>query len=360
MYHIPASFEDSKQGLNVVNVLLVLAVTIILFALAARLYGRLLEKWLGADPGLPTPAHTLRDGRDYVPTRPHILFGHHFASIAGAGPIVGPVVALIYGCGPVWVWIAAGAIFVGATHDFAALFVSVREGGRSMADAARKVLGTPGYVLFILFVLVLIVLVTSSFLAISAISLTSTYPLEKLGLPPDQTLLRTVEKTVEADGATRKVAHGVIGGIASTSAVAVTLAAPLLGYLVYRRGIRTVYAYMIALAVCAASVWAGLRWPIQLAASDWMLAISIYTVFAAGLPVWLVLQPRDFVNVQILYAGVVALVATVVAGGARGMETAAPLANAAEGAERYGPVWPFVFTIVACGAISGFHAMVAG
>ncbi|HOD67666.1 MAG TPA: carbon starvation CstA family protein, partial [candidate division Zixibacteria bacterium] len=248
--------------------------------------------------------------------------------------------------------VVLGAIFFGAVHDFASLFASIRERGSSMAEIARRALGPTGFLLFILFTVVLIVLVTSAFLSLTAVSLTSLWPLDSLGLDESQTLLRVRHEN--------GVAMGVIGGIASTSVIVITLAAPVLGYLVTRKQIATWLAYLIALAVGALSVWVGFRIPVGFAPTTWMYVIAVYTLFACGLPVWLILQPRDFVNVQILYAGMGAMMLGVLVMGLQGLAVSAPALNLAEGSAKLGPVWPFLFITIACGAISGFHALVCG
>jgi carbon starvation protein len=333
------------------NVLLPLLFGAAALAVASRLYGRHVSRRLGLEPDRPTPAVTAEDGRDFVPTRVHVLFAHHFSAIAGAGPILGPTLAILYGYAPSVAWVILGGIFFGAAHDLAALFVSVRSQGRSMAEIARATLGNAGFTLFILFSLVMIVLVTSAFLAATSISLTSMWPLEKLGLAADQTLLNTAVK----NGRT----VGIIGGIASTSVVVITLLSPLLGWLLHRRKLDTRLAYLLAALICAGSVVLGFMAPIGLDPKVWMVVLSVYVLFAAGVPVWVILQPRDFINVQILYVGIFALVGALLVGGVQGLELAAPASNLAEGTAKLGYVWPVLFTTIACGAISGFHCMVA-
>jgi carbon starvation protein len=133
-----------------------------------------------------------------------------------------------------------------------------------------------------------------------------------------------------------------------------------LGYLVAKREIKTWLAYLIALGVCVLSVYIGFHHPLSLPPHTWMIVIAVYTFFACEAPVWLILQPRDFVNVQILYMGMAAMIAGVVVAGFHGAAVTAPLSNFAVGAEKMGPVWPFLFITIACGAISGFHSLVAG
>ncbi|MDF1543680.1 MAG: carbon starvation CstA family protein [bacterium] len=333
------------------NVLVYLLVALVAYLIAFHFYGRFIARSLGETAGRKTPAVKINDGKDFVPTRPSVLFAHHYATIAGAGPIVGPVLGILYGIGPAWLWVVFGAIFFGAVHDFSALFASIREDGNSVAEIAKKSLGPTGFLLFITFTIILIVLVAAAFLSLTAISLTSLYPLEKLGLQDGQTLLRTIVKGGQT--------YGVIGGIASSSVIVITALAPLLGFLVTKRRISTPLAFVLAAGICTFSIWIAFDHPLTLAPLAWMIVISIYTFFSCEAPVWLILQPRDFVNVQILYAGMAAMIVGVVIGGFQGLTVTAPLSNIAVGTSKMGPVWPFLFIIIACGAISGFHSLVS-
>lgn len=334
------------------NVLVLLVVAIVIFVLAARFYASYVSRQLGEDPTRPTPAVVCNDGRDFVPTKNYIVFAHHFSAIAGAGPILGPTMGVLYGYVPAWLWIVFGAIFIGAVHDFSALFVSLREGGKSMAEVARKTLGTTGFNLFIGFTILMIVLVTSSFLNATAISLTSLWPLAKIGVKEGETFL----KTVVVDG----VVMGKIGGIASTSVIIITLSSPVLGWLLYKRGLKTYLAYPLALAIGVVSVVMGIYFPVTLKPQVWMVIISVYVLIAAGVPVWVILQPRDFINVQILYGGIILLVLSVLTTGFGGLKVSIPAFNLQEGVTNLGLIWPMMFCTIACGAISGFHALVAG
>ncbi|MBC7361160.1 MAG: carbon starvation protein A [Candidatus Aminicenantes bacterium] len=334
------------------NVLILLFIAIILFLFAARYYAGYIAKELGEDPNNPTPAVKLNDGRDYVPTKNYIVFAHHFSAIAGAGPILGPTMALLYGYVPAWLWIVFGGIFIGAVHDFTALFVSMREGGRSMAEVARRTLGKTGFNLFIGFTIVMIVLVTSSFLNATSISLTSLWPLAKIGVKEGETFL----KTVVVDG----VVMGRIGGIASMSVIVITLFSPVLGWLLYKKRMKTTYAYLIAFSIGVISIILGIHYPVTLSPKIWMIIISIYVLIAAGVPVWVILQPRDFINVQILYGGIILLVLSVLNTGFHGLKVSIPAFNLKEGVQYLGLIWPMMFCTIACGAISGFHGLVAG
>jgi len=333
------------------NILLLLAVSTVVFFIGIRFYARFISRQIGSDDNHVAPSVDLNDGVDYVPTRPYVVFAHHFSTIAGAGPIIGPTLAILYGFVPAWLWILFGSIMVGAVHDYTALFASMREKGRSMSQIAAKTLGKQGFALFIVFTILMIILVTSAFLKLTALSLTSMWPLENLGLGPDQTLLRTVTEN--------GVEKGVIGGIASTSVIIITLIAPLLGYMLYKRKLRSLFAYVIAAVVCVVSIYIGFRHPVRISPNVWMVIMSVYTLIAAGIPVWIILQPRDFTNVQILYGGMVMLAVTVVVAGFSGVAVTFPAFNISEGIKHLGMVWPMLFITVACGAISGFHALVS-
>ena len=193
-----------------------------------------------------------------------------------------------------------------------------------MAEIARKTLGQTGFLLFIGFTTIMIVLVTSSFLALTAVSLTSLLPLSNLGLDASQTLLRTRE--------VNGVTSGIIGGIASTSLIVVTLVAPLMGYLIFKKNLRTWLAYLVAAIIGGVSIYVGFLVPVALDPKVWMILIAAYTLLACQVPVWWILQPRDFVNVQILYAGMAALAAGLLVGGFQGAHLTYPVSSMAAGA----------------------------
>ena len=327
------------------NVLVLFTLAIAFFILASRFYSNYIAGSLGVDPSRPTPAARKNDGRDYVPTKLHVLFAHHFSAIAG------PTMALLYGAVPGWLWIVLGGILFGAVHDFTSLFISVQEGGKSIAQIARTSLGKPGFILFILFTITMIVLVTSSFLAAAATSLTSKWPLEKLGLTLENSFLRT-----ESD--TQGNSVGVIGGIASTSVIVITLFSPLMGFLIYKKKMSLLWAYILAAGIMFGSVLIGIQYPVTFSTKIWMVILSAYVLFAAGAPVWLILQPRDFINVQLLYLGILGLLLALIVGGFNGLSIQAPSFNLAEGTKNLGLVWPMLFITIACGAISGFHSLI--
>lgn len=340
------------------NVLWFLIPAIVILVLASRTYGVHLARVFGVDDNRPTPAALHDDNRDLVRTRVDVVFAHHFASIAGTGPIIGPVFALVYGFFPIWVWVLVGGIFLGAVHDFGSLFVSMREGAKSIPTVVRKTLGKTGYVLFILFFLSVIVLITSAFLNMAAVALTTGYPIEQLQLAPDQNLLRTETASTPQGGT---VTVGIIGGIAATGVIVITLLSIPLGWLQRRQVLKGVKLHLVGTAICLFSIFVGFMLPVQLPRETWIWALAVYTFLAAGLPVWLIVQPRDMVNVQILYGGMALLLAALLFGGATGAATAQyPAVSVGFGGEMIGMLWPFLFITVACGAISGFHCMVAG
>lgn len=341
------------------NVAVVMLASLAILALAYRIYGRFVGRQLGIDPSRPTPAHTVNDGVDYVPTKPVVLFGHHFASIAAAGPIIGPTLAVFYGYLPVWLWIVLGVIFIGAVHDFTALFVSVRQGGKSVAEVARTSLGTTGFVLYVLFAILLCILVSAAFLGIAADALTSHYSLKDLDLAAGQTVFRTIEFNGEA--------HALTGGIATTSVIVITLAAPLIGWLLYRRNMGVWKVSLLSVGICLLSFVLGFLWPVTLDPTSHatvqtiLVVLCVYCFLAAWVPVWIILQPRDFVNVHVLYAGIAAMVAGLIGCGLRGVTIAAPAWNVnPESVKALGMAWPFLFVTIACGACSGAHGLICG
>jgi len=335
------------------NTLLVVVISIFIFWFAFRFYARYIAKVFNEDDSHPTPAKTINDGIDYVPSKTLVVFSHHFSSIAGAGPIVGPTVALLYGFYPTWLWILLGAIFIGAVHDTASIFTSLREKGSSIVEIAKKTMGKWGFTLFIIFVFFMLLLVCAAFLDLTCVALTSMVKLKLLDLPESQTLFRTVNdpKTGES--------MAVVGGIASTSVIIITAFAPLMGYLLYRRNMKIFYAVMLSLIVIALSVIIGFALPVRFSRETWMVLVSIYCFIASAIPVWVVLQPRDFINSFFLYGGIIALIFAAIVGGLKGIEVTTPAINISEGAAKLGPVWPILFITVACGAISGFHTLVA-
>lgn len=336
------------------NIGLILILTLVVLIIAYRFYGRFIARTLGVDPGRPTPAVSVNDGIDYVPTKPLVLFGHHFAAIAAAGPIVGPTLALLFGFVPAWLWILLGVTLIGAVHDFTALFVAVREGGKSVAEVARRTLGKAGFVFYVLFAILLCLLVIAAFLQLTALALTST-------LPPDDVNLTAATggiRMIEQEGIMRVQ----IGGVASMSVIVMTALAPLIGFMIYKRKTNLWYVTAIAFVVSFGSIVFGYYFPVMLDPNLWIVIITCYVFFAAWIPVWIILQPRDFVNAQILYVGLASMVAGVIGAGIGGAVINVPAFNLSEAvsAPNLGLIWPFLFITIACGAASGAHGLVCG
>ncbi len=334
------------------NILVPVTAAALVLGVAMRIYPRYIARVFMEDDRHVPPSEQFADGRDFVKSPTHVVFGHHFATIAGAGPIVGPTLALAFGWQPVWLWVVLGGIFFGAAHDMSVLFTSLREGGRSIADVARRVLGPAGYLLNLLVLIFVLSIINAIFLNLSVVALTSTYPLDALGVTESDGLLGTVVE----DG----VVKARIGGIATTSVFVITAFAPVLGLLIRRGRLSTPAAYLLAATVCVASIVIGFVMPVTLSGEVWRWVMTAYVLAACSVPVWFLLQPRDFTNVQILYGGMLMLFAAVVTAGIGGVSLQAPAVDISAGeAALRGPIWPLLFITVACGAISGFHSLVA-
>lgn len=336
------------------NIAVVMVLSGIVLVLAYRFYSRYIARVVGVDESRATPAARINDGVDYVPTKPLVLFGHHFAAIAAAGPIVGPTLALYFGFVPAWLWIMVGVVFIGAVHDFTALFVAVREGGRSVAEVARKTLGKAGFTFYIVFAIILCLLVIAAFLQLTAVALTSL-------LPPDDVSLEATTGGIhllEHEG----VMKVQIGGVASMSVIIMTLLAPFIGWMIYKRHVNLWTVTAVALFVSFGSIIFGYYFPVTFHPTTWIVIITVYVFFASWIPVWIVLQPRDFVNAQVLYLGLASMVFGVIAAGVGGAVINTPSFNLDEAfsAPNLGLLWPFLFITIACGAASGAHGLVCG
>lgn len=288
---------------------------------AYRFYARHLARRLfPLDDARPTPAHRLRDDVDYVPANRYVLFGHQFASITGLSPMLGPAIAVIWGWLPALAWVVLGAIFVGAVHDFGALAVSIRARGLSIGKVTESLVGPRAKTLFHLLIFFLIALAMGVFVHVVATLFSPAFYPESV-LPTAVLML---------------VAVGI-------------------GVAIYRLGwdIRALTA--AGLLVLLLLVWAGIRYPVvgpSLAQWKWLLLI--YSFAASVLPVWLLLQPRDYLNSLLLYAGVAAMYAGFFL---TNPSFAAPVLDVdPAGAPA---MFPFVFIVIACGAASGFHALVS-
>ncbi len=335
------------------SILLIMAIAAIGLILSGRFYAPIIAKALGEKKDRQTPAVLVNDGQDYVPTKTPVVFAHHFASIAGAGPIIGPVLALIYGWGPTLFWIVVGGMFFGAVHDFVATHVAMREGGKSITITAKRYIGRAAFIMLLFLLVAILAIVCAAFLDASARALTSSISLTDLGLSESQSVFRMENN------------KAVIGGIASTSVIVITLCSPILGFLYLKRKWPVGLCSIIAMGICVFSIWIGFYFPLSIDPQYWKIIISAYVLISAGLPVWLFLQSRDFINVHMLYVGIafmfVALIAAALqGGGAFTGATPIPFNNIEQGTEKLGFIWPIMFITIACGAVSGFHSLCAG
>ena len=314
------------------NGALLLLIAVACFLGGYFLYARKIERILGIDPSRPTPAHTKKDGIDFIPAHPTVLFGHHFAAIAGAGPIVGPVLAAEFGWASVALWIILGCIFIGAAHDMIALFLSIRHGGESIGTVIGTILGKPGKILFLLFSWSALILVLAEF-------------------------TRTIAGTFVADPAI------------ATASLLFIAEAVVFGLCVNKFKLSVLWMSLIFVPLMFGFVWIGNLYPLDLCAlfgfapettrMVWIVVLLIYCFFASTCPVWILLQPRDYLNAYLLYAMMaLGFIGVFVAHPTLNIDAFAGFAAVGKaGVTDY--LFPFLFVTVACGACSGFHALVA-
>jgi carbon starvation protein len=310
------------------NTLIVSVIILVWFALAYVFYGRFISRTLvKPDNANVTPAHTLADGVDYSPSKRRFLWGNHFASIAGAGPIIGPIVAIsFFGWGPTLLWVAIGAVFLGAVHDYLALMMSVRHKGRGISELAAHTVGKPAAAMFAIMLYFVLVLLIAVFMVSVAHALIS---MPALVIPT----------------------FGLIG------------VAVLLGYALERWRVPELIASPLAVLLAYYLIWVGYYAPISLPAilgeqgimAVWLVVLAAYCLLASVAPMWMLLKPRDFISGIKLAVGMLLGFAAIF--------VVQPVINApfSEGAfiEHGKPLWPILFILVACGAISGFHAIVS-
>ncbi len=308
------------------NSLLVGAAFLAWLALGSRFYGRRISnRLIGPNDDNPVPSVAQRDGVDFQPTPAPVLFGHHFSSIAGAGPIVGPLIGVAaFGWLPSLLWIALGSVFIGAVHDYTALMASVRNRGHSVGEIAEQTLGRRARAVLSIFLWCALVLVIAVFGILTA----------KTFISQPSIVLPT---------------FGLI------------LLAAVFGRLVLRGGLPLLPSTLAALLLLGLLIWLGEMLPLQLpetvlgapAVTAWFWILMIYCVAASVMPVWLLLQPRDYISTWILYLGL--------AGAFLGLIFAHPAIHSPAVASlntARGPIFPMLFVLIACGAISGFHALV--
>ena len=316
------------------NTLLLLVICVAVLACGYIFYGRWLCKQWGVGEGNnPTPAHELEDGVDYVPAKAPVLMGHHFSSIAGAGPITGPIGAAIFGWVPVTLWILIGGIFFGGVHDFGALYASIRHKGQSIGEIINANMSKRAKKLFVTFSYLTLILVVAAFASIVAGTFKATFK----------------------DGVLDVAASSANASVAMVSLMFIVVAI-IFGFAVYRRGASMLVSTILGVAAIVACMAIGMNWhPIYLSGTTWMIIIGIYITIASVTPVWILLQPRDYLSSFLLYA--MLFVAFVGVVGAHPNIDAASFPAFASAPGK--PIFPILFTTVACGAISGFHSLVS-
>jgi carbon starvation protein len=287
------------------------------FFVYARFLGR---RVFQLDDSRTTPAHLYTDGIDYVPSNRYILFGHHYASIAGLSPMLGPAVAVIWGWLPALIWVVLGTAVIGAVHDFSALVISMRARGMSIGKVAEDIMGPRAKTLFHIIIFFLVSLAMGVFVFVVADLFTDRYHPEAVG--------------------------------PTFSLMALAL---IMGWLVYKKRVPILPLTLGAFVIMLALVWFGMDLPVGGVPNEsWSLILLAYAYCASVLPVWLLLQPRDYINSLLLYLGL-----ALIFGGFFLLrpEFVAPMVDLHPAGAP--PIFPFVFITIACGAISGFHGLVS-
>ena len=314
------------------NGILMMVIAIIVLGGAYLLYGRYLQNKWGIDPKAKTPAYELEDGVDYVPADTNVVFGHQFASIAGAGPINGPIQAAIFGWVPVMLWILIGGVFFGAVQDFSAMYASVKNKGRTIGYIIEEYIGKLGKKLFLLFVWLFCILVIAAFADVVAGTFNG----------------------FATDDAGNTVSKVFANGAVATTSMLFILEAVGLGMLLKYAKLNKWVNTAIAIAMLVAAVAIGLKCPVYLTRSTWHLIIFAYVMVACVVPVWALLQPRDYLNSYLLIFMIIgAIIGVFVANPSCNL-------NSFNGFNVNGQyLFPILFVTIACGAVSGFHSLVS-
>jgi len=321
------------------SALLIILAAIAILIVGYVVYGSWLAKQWGVDPSRKTPAQTMEDGVDYVAAPPAVLMGHHFSSIAGAGPINGPIQASVFGWVPVFLWCVIGGIFFGGLQDFGSLFASIRNGGKSVGEIIRTSIGERAKRLFIIFALLVLILVIASFVNVVA---------------------GTFFTAADEAG---HVPFGFVGHPNNNQATAMIsllfiLLAVCYGLLTNRYGMKTGTATVIGIVGIVAIVALGLNVGFAMSRTAWIILIGVYIAIASLLPVWIMLQPRDYLSSFLLYAmmaiAMCGIVYAAISGSAKFQ-----LPAYTGWSNGLGTLFPALFITVACGACSGFHSLIA-
>ncbi len=318
--------------------LLIILAAIALLVIGYLTYGSWLAKQWGIDPSRKTPAETMADGVDYVAAPPAVLLGHHFSSIAGAGPINGPILASVFGWVPVFLWCVFGGIFFGGVHDFGALFASLRNDGKSVGEVIKSSMGKRASKLFTIFALLVLILVIASFVAVVAGTFATPADAGQSGLVTSPS------------------------GQQSTAMISLLfiLLAIIYGVLTNRAGLKTGPATVIGIIGIVAITALGLNFGFAMGKTAWVVFIGVYITIASLIPVWIMLQPRDYLSSFLLYAMmIVAIVGIALSAVSAGGPVDFKIPAFTGWSNKSGTLFPTLFITVACGACSGFHSLVS-
>ena len=316
--------------------LFIILAAIILLALGYKFYGSWLEKQWGIDPDRKTPAVEMEDGVDYVAAKPAVLMGHHFSSIAGAGPINGPIQASVFGWVPVFLWCVIGGIFFGGLQDFGSLFASVRHEGKSVGEIIKDSMGPRAKKLFIIFALLVLILVIASFVNVVAGTFFTAADAGQFGFVGSPTGNQTT---------------------AMISLLFIVLAI-IYGLLTNRAGLKVGPATVIGIIGIAVAVIIGLNCGFAMSRTAWIVFIGAYITIASLVPVWILLQPRDYLSSFLLYGMMALAIIGIVATAFTGQATF-ELPAFTGWSTKIGSLFPALFITVACGACSGFHSLIS-
>ena len=322
------------------NTLVLLGICMVILFCGYVFYGRWLVKQWGVGEGdIPTPAHTMNDGIDYVPAKAPVLMGHHFSSIAGAGPITGPIGAAMFGWLPVTLWVLVGGIFFGGVHDFGALFASVRHKGQSIGEIISANMSKRAKQLFIIFSYLTLILVVAAFAAIVASTFGAVYE----------------------NGVVNEAKSATNASVAMVSLLFIAVAI-VFGFAVYRRHTSMLVSSILGVAAIVACMAIGMNFhPLYFSTTTWMWLIGLYITVASVTPVWILLQPRDYLSSFLLYAMLIVAVVGIVGAHPDIKPELFPAyaGFAVDNGNGVQYLFPILFTTVACGAISGFHSLVS-
>ncbi len=320
--------------MNGITIILISAVVLIIGYLG---YGRWLAKSWGVDSKALTPAVRMEDGKDFSPASRFTVFAHQFSSICGAGPVQGTIVAMAFGWVPVMLWVLVGGIFFGAVHDFGALYASMKNNGKSLAQLIEKYIGKTGRRLFLIFTWLFCLIVIAAFTSMVA----STF------------------KVVAADGGGVDLAKSYYGAAAGTISLLFTFVAIAFGWFCRKFDLKGWKEFVCALVLIVAMFAVGMQFPIYLDTNGWIAVTMAYLVFAAAMPIQKLKQPRDYLTTIMMVTMIVAAVLGIFAMGANGQAemTAPAFVGFTNASGQF--LFPVLFVSVACGALSGFHSLVS-